>query len=102
MIRRPLLLLAAMLGDALHERVRLRFPRVWPWALVLLTGCGGAPAPRFGIGHCSPAQVELQRAEMTAQVIPAVLACVQAGNAEDCPVADAATERWLAEREACR
>lgn len=101
MIRRPLLLLAALLGDALREKLRLRFPRVWPWALVLLTGCC-LPPPRFGIGRCSAAQVELQRAEMTAQVIPAVLACVQAGNAEDCPVADAATERWLAEREACR
>lgn len=67
----------------------------------VLGGCG-APPPRFGIGHCPPAQVELQRAEMTAQVVPAVLACVQAGNAEDCPLADAATLRWLEEREACR
>ncbi len=69
---------------------------------VALVGCSSTPAPRFGIGHCSSAQVEIQRAEMTAQVIPAVLACVQAGNAEDCPSADSATERWLAEREACR
>jgi hypothetical protein len=68
---------------------------------LLVVGCG-TPPPRFGIGHCTPAQVEIQRAEMTAQVVPAVLACVQAGNAEDCPIADAATERWLAEREACR
>lgn len=30
MIRRPLLLLAALLGDALHEKLRLRFPRL-PW-----------------------------------------------------------------------
>ena len=67
----------------------------------VLTACG-APPPRFGIGHCTPAQVELQRAEMTAHVVPALLACVQAGNAEDCPDADSATLRWLEERAACR
>lgn len=78
---------------------RLRWLLIGP---ILALGCAGTPAPHFGIGHCTPAQVELQRAEMTAQVVPAVLACVQAGNAEDCPLADAATERWLAEREACR
>jgi len=72
------------------------------WALAISACSKGTPPPRFGIGHCSAAQVELQRAEMTSQVIPAVLACVQAGNAEDCPDADAATLRWLEERQACR
>ena len=67
-----------------------------------VTACAGTPPPHFGIGHCTPAQVEIQRAEMTAQVVPAVIACVQAGNAEDCPDADAATLRWLQEREDCR
>ena len=73
------------------------------WMLLLLVfGCAGTPPPHFGIGHCTAAQVEIQRAEMMAQVIPAVTKCVQEGSPEDCPIADTATERWLAEREACR
>lgn len=101
MIRRPLLLLCALLGDALHERIRLRFPRVWPWALVLLTGCG-MPAPKLGIGHCGATEVEAQRAAFLAAVIPAVTACAAAGAPEDCIAADEATQRWLDARKMCR
>lgn len=71
-------------------------------AAALAIGCAGTPPPRLSIGHCTAAQVEAQRAEFLAAVVPAVTACAQAGAPEDCPAADAATERWLAEREACR
>lgn len=68
---------------------------------LLALGCG-APPPNLAIGHCSAGQVEAQRAEFLAAVVPAVTACATAGAPEDCPVADAATERWMAERESCR
>ncbi len=68
---------------------------------LLALACGGSP-PRFNIGHCSAAEVEAQRAVFLAEVVPAVTACAKAGAPEDCPAADAASERWLAKRESCR
>lgn len=69
---------------------------------LLGVACTPLPPPRFSIGHCTGVQVEAQRAAFLADVVPAVTYCAQHGAPEDCPEADAATERWLAARAGCR